>query len=495
MAKAVSLANLIAPWMDIRATEWADIQVERLTLDSRQVTAGCTFVAIKGHLTDGRQYIQAAIENGANAIIAEASEAYPHGTLQPLSGVVVLYLAELGEHLSQLAGRRYPLEQNRLIGVTGTNGKTTITQLIAQWLELLGHRAAVMGTTGNGFLDQLQPAANTTGNAIEIFSTLHQLQDAGAEYTALEVSSHGLVQGRIKALDFEVGVFSNLSRDHLDYHGSMEQYADAKLSLFTRHNCQQAVINIDDEVGRQWIEQLLSATAVSLQPVTGRADAVWAESIRYSEAGISMTVAGRYGRGELNTALIGEFNASNVLLALTTLLSLGIELEQLLKTAPLLKPVLGRMELFSQPGKAKIVVDYAHTPDALEKALQALKVHCQGKLWTIVGCGGDRDRGKRPMMAEIAERIGDQLILTDDNPRSEDPSAIVADMVAGLEQPDLARVEHDRFKALQIALQHATDKDIILLAGKGHEDYQVLADRTVHYSDRESAQQLLGETA
>ncbi|KOO14672.1 UDP-N-acetylmuramoylalanyl-D-glutamate--2,6-diaminopimelate ligase [Vibrio xuii] len=494
MSKELTLAALLSSWLDISNDKSANIVVKHLELDSRKVTLGTTFVAIKGHAVDGRRFIASAIEKGANAVIAEACEQHPAGKIEFIGDVPVVYVAQLSEYLSALASRLYPLDTHQVIGVTGTNGKTTITQLIAQWLELVGKKAAVMGTTGNGFLDNLQPAANTTGNAIEIQQTLHQLEQQSAQFTALEVSSHGLVQGRVKALDFAVGVFSNLSRDHLDYHGTMEEYAEAKFSLFSEHNCHNAVINIDDQVGSRWVERLDNAIAVSLKPTTIER-AVWAKSVAYSESGITLSIDGMFGAGDCVVPLIGEFNASNVLLAMTTLLVLGIDKQLLLDTAGSLKPVLGRMELFTAENKAKVVVDYAHTPDALEKALNALRVHCQGQLWAIFGCGGDRDKGKRPMMAEIGERLADQVILTDDNPRSESPAEIVKDMLVGMNQPDTAVVEHSRFDALQYALASSQPDDIILLAGKGHEDYQVMANETVHYSDRESAIQLLEQKA
>lgn len=493
MSHGLSLITLLSPWLDISTQCCSDVTISELELDSRKVIQGTTFVAIKGHAVDGRQFIDVAIAQGANAILAQACDDHPHGEYLVRDGVVIVYLDHLGQILSELAGRLYSLGSLKLIGVTGTNGKTTITQIIAQWLELLGQRAAVMGTTGNGFLDTLQPAANTTGNAVEIQRQLSEFAQQGASYTALEVSSHGLVQGRIKALPFSVGVFSNLSRDHLDYHGSMEEYARAKLSLFTEHHCEHAVINVDDEIGLAWSESLPTSLAVSLQPNVLK-HGVWATEVHYSEAGISLTFDGHFGQGHFTVPLIGEFNASNVLLALTTLLALGFDKQQLLNSAPNLVPVLGRMELFQADGKAKVVVDYAHTPDALEKALMALRVHCHGKLWAIFGCGGDRDKGKRPMMAAIGERLADKVILTDDNPRSENPAMIVNDMLEGMQKPSNAQIEHSRFNALQYALAQAEENDIILLAGKGHEDYQVMANETIHYSDRESAMQLLGVT-
>lgn len=488
MTKAISMDTLLSTWVDCPSL--SSILVSELELDSRRVQSGTTFVAIIGHVVDGRKFIPTAIEQGANAVIAQACEQKAHGTIEIVDDVPVIYLDALDKCLSEIAGHLYTYPTMDLIGVTGTNGKTTITQLIAQWIDLVGSKAAVMGTTGNGFLDNLQEAANTTGNAVEIQKTLSSLAEQKAQYTALEVSSHGLIQGRVKALSFAAGVFTNLSRDHLDYHGTMEEYANAKFSLFSQHQCKAAVINVDDEVGACWIQRLDSAIAVSLQP-TDYPNAVWAQSVSYSEAGITLSIDGMFGRGEFTVALIGEFNASNVLVALTALLALGIDKQALFDVAGSLKPVLGRMELFTANGKAKVVVDYAHTPDALEKALQALRVHCHGKLWAIFGCGGDRDKGKRPMMAAIGESLADKVILTDDNPRSESPAAIVEDMLEGMQNPQQAIIEHNRFNALKHALAHSSELDIILLAGKGHEDYQVMADKTIQYSDRESALQLL----
>ncbi len=490
MTKAISMDALLSSWVDCPSL--ASVLVSELELDSRRVQPGTTFVAIVGHVVDGRQFIASAIGQGANAVIAQACDVKTHGTIETVGDTPVIYLNALDKCLSEIAGQLYTYPAMALIGVTGTNGKTTITQLIAQWIDLIGSKAAVMGTTGNGFLGHLQEAANTTGNAVEIQRTLASLAAQNARYTALEVSSHGLVQGRVKALSFAAGVFTNLSRDHLDYHGTMEDYASAKFTLFTQHQCEMAIINVDDEVGAGWAKTLPNAIAVSLTPTTEFKNALWASHVSYAESGITIGFDGKFGSGELYAPLIGEFNAANLMLAFATLLSLGFDKQQLLATASQLQPVLGRMELFQTENRAKVVVDYAHTPDALEKALQALRVHCEGKLWAIIGCGGDRDAGKRPMMAEIAERLGDKVVLTDDNPRSESPELIVKDMLAGLAKPADAVIEHDRFQALSYALEHASAQDIILLAGKGHEDYQIRNGETIHYSDRESAMQLLG---
>ncbi|NLS12301.1 UDP-N-acetylmuramoyl-L-alanyl-D-glutamate--2,6-diaminopimelate ligase [Vibrio sp. SM6] len=494
MQQTISLSALIAPWLDTDAL--SAIEVQALTLDSRTIVAGDTFVAICGHAMDGRGFIDSAVTQGANAVIAQADDVVVHGEIHWQGAVPIVYIADLPERLSELAGRLYQPHSEQalsLIGVTGTNGKTTITQLIAQWLDRVGEKAAVMGTTGNGFLANLHPAENTTGNAVDIQRTLGELQAEGARYVALEVSSHGLVQSRVRALPFAAGVFTNLSRDHLDYHQTMDAYAAAKFQLFDAHRCPLPIINADDNVGAEWLKQLPNACAVSLcGEVAGATRSVFATRVDYDEQGMVLAFDGSFGQGLLTVPLIGAFNASNVLLAFATLLSLGFSRDALVACAPELTPVVGRMELFQSAEHAKVVVDYAHTPDALEKALQALRIHCTGQLWVIFGCGGDRDRGKRPMMAAIAEQLADRVILADDNPRGEDPAAIVSDMLAGMSTPEKAVVEHDRFAALKFALEHAKVNDIILLAGKGHEDYQVLKDATVHYSDRDAARQLLG---
>jgi UDP-N-acetylmuramoyl-L-alanyl-D-glutamate--2,6-diaminopimelate ligase len=493
----ITLKELLSPWVAVTDLS----QISALTVDSRSVSNGCLFVAIKGHALDGRNFISAAIKAGAIAVIADADELHVNGTTAVQDGVPIIYMDQIARILSALAGRFYQAVDRKmtLVGITGTNGKTTISQIIAQWATLLGQRAGVMGTTGNGLLESLTPAKNTTGNAIEIQQTLFELEQMGAQLTALEVSSHGLVQGRVKALDFSAAVFTNLSRDHLDYHGDMEQYGLAKKVLFTEHQCSAAIINADDSVGYQWLTELPQAVAVSVEQrdlSELKGEKLWATSVQYSTKGIEMEIDSSWGACQLTVPLIGAFNASNVLLAMATLLTQGYSIERLVDTAPQLNAVIGRMELFqvsNRPDAPKIVVDYAHTPDALEKALLALRVHCEGKLWSIVGCGGDRDTGKRPMMAEIAERLSDNVILTDDNPRTEDPKRIIDDMLAGVSNPDDIFVEHHRFDACQLALKGASEGDIILLAGKGHEDYQVFDSGNVHYSDRETAATLLQE--
>ncbi|OOF13031.1 MULTISPECIES: UDP-N-acetylmuramoyl-L-alanyl-D-glutamate--2,6-diaminopimelate ligase [unclassified Salinivibrio] len=485
------LKQWLSPWL----ADAPSITVNRLTLDSRQVTSGDVFVAIAGHQVDGRRFIPAAIEAGAVAIVQQADDAMAR--LDWHHEVPVISLPDLPTMLSALAARFYHDPQQRigLIGVTGTNGKTTVSQLIAQWLDALNAPTAVMGTTGNGFIGRLQAAENTTGDAISIQAQLATFADQGAKHVAMEVSSHGLVQGRVASLAFDAAVFTNLSHDHLDYHGTLAAYAEAKKQLFSLGNPLK-VINADDKVGRQWLREWPEAIAValhadSLQHHVG--PYVRATQIDFATDGVRVMVETSWGQGELNAALVGDFNVSNLLVSLATLLGLGYSLDALLATSDQLNAVIGRMEVFLAPDKPTMVVDYAHTPDALEKALIALRRHCRGKLWCVFGCGGDRDTRKRPVMARIAEQYADQAVLTNDNPRSEAPNAITDDMLAGMQAPDNAWVEHDRARALSRVMQAAKADDIVLVAGKGHEDYQVLADGKVHYSDRETVAALLKE--
>ncbi|WP_116475220.1 UDP-N-acetylmuramoyl-L-alanyl-D-glutamate--2,6-diaminopimelate ligase [Zobellella maritima] len=469
------------------------ITVSSLTLDSRAVTPGCLFIAIKGHSVDGRQFISQALAAGAAAVIHEVDSPEQAGLDHQDHRLLGVY--QLPRQLSLLAGIFYgdPSSELQLVGVTGTNGKSTITQLIANWSSLLGRKAGVMGTLGNGLFGQLQEAVNTTGSALEVQQQLAALHAQGAGRVAMEVSSHGLCQHRVAALDFDVAVFTNLSRDHLDYHGTMAAYGEAKRQLFEQ--CRKTrIINADDSVGRRWLSLYPDAIGYSLHGRVGdfAGPQLVAETVHFYNDGLKVTINSDWGNGVLSAPLLGRFNVANLLAAMAALLALGESLDALLATAPQLSAVAGRMERFYRPGKALVVVDYAHTPDALEQALQALRQHCRGQLWCLVGCGGDRDKGKRPLMAAAAEAGADRLILTDDNPRTEQAGAILADMVAGLTRPDAAMRVHDRAAAIALAVEQATPDDIILVAGKGHEDYQIVGTHKHHYSDRETAARLLG---
>ncbi len=483
------LNQWLSPWL----ADVPSLSVRQMTLDSRQVGAGDVFVAVQGHQIDGHQFIQAAIEAGAVAVVQQGE----HDQIAWRDQVPVISLRALPHALSAMAARFYqdPQQHLGLIGVTGTNGKTTVSQLIAQWLESLDKRTAVMGTTGNGFIGALKTADNTTGDAISIQAQLADFVQQGTRHVAMEVSSHGLVQGRVASLAFDAVVFTNLSHDHLDYHGTLAAYAEAKKQIFSLGNPLK-VINADDKVGRQWLREWPEAIAVALHADSLQHHAgpyVRATQIDFATDGVRVMVETSWGQGELNAALVGDFNVSNLLVSLATLLGLGYSLDALLATSDQLNAVIGRMEVFLAPDKPTVVVDYAHTPDALEKALLALRRHCHGALWCVFGCGGDRDTRKRPVMARVAEQHADKVVLTNDNPRGEAPESITQDMLAGLQNPERVWVEHDRAQAVTQVIEQAQADDIILVAGKGHEDYQVLAHGKVHYSDRETVAARLKE--
>lgn len=488
-----NLRDLLAPWVP-GAPERT---LREMTLDSRIAASGDLFVAVVGHQADGRRYIPQAIAQGVAAVIAEAKDDASDGEIREVHGVPVIYLSQLNERLSALAGRFYhePSEQLKLVGVTGTNGKTTTAQLLAQWAQLQGETSAVMGTVGNGLLGKVSPTENTTGSAVDVQHVLSGLRVQGATFAAMEVSSHGLVQHRVAALKFAASVFTNLSRDHLDYHGDMEHYEAAKWMLFSTHDCGQAIINADDEVGRRWLAKLPDAVAVSIENnINPDCHGRWlkATAVSYHDSGATIAFDSSWGQGEIESSLMGEFNVSNLLLALAALLALGYPLAGLLSTASRLQPVCGRMEVFSAPGKPTVVVDYAHTPDALEKALEAARLHCAGKLWCVFGCGGDRDKGKRPLMGAIAEQCADIAVVTDDNPRTEEPRAIIDGILAGMLDAGRAKVMEGRAEAVTAAIMQARSDDVVLLAGKGHEDYQIVGNRRLDYSDRVTAARLLG---
>ncbi|ATF94153.1 UDP-N-acetylmuramoyl-L-alanyl-D-glutamate--2,6-diaminopimelate ligase [Cedecea neteri] len=491
-----NLSDLLAPWvagLPARA-------LREMTLDSRVAAAGDLFVAVVGHQADGRRYIPQAIAQGVAAVIAEADGEAADGEVREMHGVPVIYLSQLHQRLSALAGRFYhqPSEALRLVGVTGTNGKTTTTQLLAQWAQLLGEISAVMGTVGNGLLGQVVPTENTTGSAVDVQHVLASLKAQGATFGAMEVSSHGLVQHRVAALKFAASVFTNLSRDHLDYHGDMANYEAAKWLLFSEHDYGQAIINADDEVGHRWLARLPDAVAVTMENnLEPGAHGRWlkADEVIYHDGGATIRFSSSWGKGEIESRLMGAFNVSNLLLALATLLALGYPFEALIETGSRLQPVCGRMEVFNTAGKPTVVVDYAHTPDALEKALQAARLHCSGKLWCVFGCGGDRDKGKRPIMGGIAEQYADVVVVTDDNPRTEEPKSIVDDILTGMLDAGRAHVVLGRAEAVTNAIMQAKENDVVLLAGKGHEDYQIVGNRRLDYSDRVTAARLLGVVA
>ncbi|MFQ6372790.1 UDP-N-acetylmuramoyl-L-alanyl-D-glutamate--2,6-diaminopimelate ligase [Shewanella sp. YIC-542] len=484
------LKDLLAPWFHYAGSE----EVNAPTLDSRKVVDGGLFVAIPGFKTDGRTYIAAALANGAAAVLKHTDNPDDHGAVHRDDGLVIEFF-RLNRQVSALAAQYYelPAGKPRIVGVTGTNGKTSVTQLIAQWVELYGQQAGVMGTLGNGRPGHLQETGNTTADAITLMAQFKQMSRTGVEVCAMEVSSHGLVQGRVDAVPFEVAVFTNLSRDHLDFHKTMEAYAAAKKRLLRFPSVKKAVINLDDATGSHWFDDLAAAHLLGFSLHDDPRAALVAQAADYHHAGISARVRWPEGEGQLQTPLLGEFNLSNLMAALSALYALGYPLPALLALAPKLRPVPGRMECFAAAaGGYALVVDYAHTPDGLEQALRAARHHCTGQLWCVFGCGGDRDTGKRPEMGAIAERLADRVMVTSDNIRSEDPQQIINDILAGLQHPQQALVQVDRIRAIRDVVAQAKAGDLIVLAGKGHETYQEIAGVKHHYDERALARELSG---
>jgi len=448
-----------------------DIVVSGLALDSRRVRAGEAFFALRGTRGHGIEFAAGAVAQGARVVLAEAP-----ATAAPPLGVPVIWIERLHAQVGEIAARFYgrPSQAMHVVGVTGTNGKTSTVQLIAQALHHLGHGAATIGTLGAGLHGQIEEGERTTPDAIHVQELLASFRAQGASHVAMEVSSHALEQGRVGAVAFGTAVFTNLTRDHLDYHGSMEAYGDAKAKLFAWSTLTHAVINVDDAFGRELLGRTPGhVRKLRVSAAGDLASDVRAANILTSAEGLRFDLHTPWGSRPLQTHLIGRFNVDNLLAVVAVLGALGESFERIVDAVAALHPVNGRMSrLGGHDGQPLVVVDYAHTPDALEQSLHAVRAHCEGTLICVFGCGGERDAGKRPLMGAIAERLADIAIITDDNPRGEDGDAIVAQIVAGLAHPEQARVQRNRALAITEALHLAKPGDVVLIAGKGHETYQ-----------------------
>jgi len=461
-----------------------DLLIRELTLDSRNVRAGDLFLAIQGGKLDGRDHIADAIARGAAAVAYEVEGA----TVLPITDVPLIPVKGLAAQLSDIAGRFYgdPSRNLNLVGVTGTNGKTSVTQLVAQALDLLGQHCGIVGTLGTGFYGALQSGLHTTPDPIAVQATLTNLKKAGARAVAMEVSSHGLDQGRATALAFDVAVFTNLSRDHLDYHGTMEAYGAAKAKLFAWTDLSCRVINLDDAFGRELAAQKLESRLITYS-LENHDAYLYCRDAHFDDDGVCATLVTPQGEHVLRSALLGRFNLSNVLAAVGALLGLDYALDEILKVLPDLEGPVGRMQRLGGGAQPLVVVDYAHTPDALEKVLEALRPHAKGRLLCLFGCGGDRDRGKRPLMAEVVERLADGVLVTDDNPRTEAPSVIFDDIRVGFVAADKVTFVAGRGQAIAQLIASAQANDVVVLAGKGHEDYQEINGKRHAFSDLEEA--------
>ncbi|MDF1795153.1 MAG: UDP-N-acetylmuramoyl-L-alanyl-D-glutamate--2,6-diaminopimelate ligase [Coxiellaceae bacterium] len=471
-----------------------DNKIKNLCIDSRAVQKHDCFLAYCTPICDRREFIQQAITLGAGSIIYEADDADKN--LSQLA-IPALALKQLDKHLADVALEVYGNASRDMfmVGITGTNGKSSCVYYLTQALTLLQQPTAMVGTVGNGFIDQLEIGENTTPGVIELYRMLAEYKQQGAQAVAMEVSSHALSENRIENIAIDTAVFTQLSRDHLDYHGTMLAYAQAKKSLFEWSDLTHAIFNIDDSYGLQWANEYQDSLNVIATSCNGEVDwpgaMVKLTALSVEDAQTVFSVSTPWGDFSTSTALLGDFNIANLLSVIATLGSHDVGIGQLKEVIPLLQPAPGRMQVYGGGDVARVVVDYAHTPDALQKALQALRPYCKGQLWCVFGCGGDRDQGKRPQMAAAAEQYADRVIVTDDNPRTESAEMITQAILAGFNQPENVQLVHAREQAIALACQQAQIDDIILVAGKGHESYQIIGTDRVAFDDREVVQRCI----
>jgi UDP-N-acetylmuramoyl-L-alanyl-D-glutamate--2,6-diaminopimelate ligase len=472
--------------MALNALAEQGVTASHITADSRKVTADSLFLAYPGENTDGRQYIQQAISQGAAAVLWErAGFAW-----DPQWQVPNIAIDGLRTQAGVIADAFFeqPSKHLWMIGVTGTNGKTSCSHWLAQGLTALGRKTAAVGTLGNGFPGAWTEAINTTPDPILLHGMLADYRRQGAVSVAMEVSSHGLDQGRVNGVHFDVAVLTNLSRDHLDYHGDIASYAAAKKKLFDWDGLTSAVLNADDDFGLQLARDLIGQGKPVLTYGLNSGD-VRGSQLQLGEWGLAMQVDTPFGKAELRASLLGRFNAYNLLAVLATLLASEVGLVQAVNVLAQVESVPGRMQQLGGAKQPLVVIDYAHTPDALEKVLIALREQAHGQLICVFGCGGNRDKGKRPLMGEVVSRLADQAIVTSDNPRHENPAEIIAAITDGMRSG--YRIEQDRAAAIALAVNMAKPGDIVLVAGKGHEEYQDIDGVKHPFSDQQVVKQAL----
>jgi UDP-N-acetylmuramoyl-L-alanyl-D-glutamate--2,6-diaminopimelate ligase len=466
--------------------------VFRITSDSRAIVPGDAFAAYPGETRDGRSFIPDALQRGAGSVLwEEAGYEWPTDWHTPNVGI-----AGLKQELGLIADQVYDHPSRHLwtIGVTGTNGKTSCVHWIAQALTAVGRTAAVAGTLGNGLYGTVRPALNTTSDAAALHEMLRRWKNAGAQSVAMEVSSHGLIQGRVNGVKFDVALFTNLTRDHLDYHRTMQAYGAAKARLFGWPTLKTAVINAEDSFGQQLIESCRSHGQSVLTYGRYMGD-ITTRNLGLGVNGVAATVVTPWGKADFSSGLVGSFNVSNLLGVLGVLLASAMPLEKAITQLARFEPVAGRMQKLGGGGQPLVVVDYAHTPDALEQVLIALRpvaASRNGRLVVVFGCGGDRDPGKRPQMGAIASRLADKVVVTSDNPRGEDAEAIIAQIIVGT-LDSTASIERvaGRDTAIAGAIAEAAENDTVLIAGKGHEEYQEIAGVQHPFSDLDHARTAL----
>ncbi len=481
-----TLAELLRGYADAPA-----MPVRGIASDSRRLEGGYLFLACQGMNSHGLDYLEQALAAGAAAIAYDASTA----SAPPQVDVPVFGIDRLGDELGEIANRFYgrPSEALRVIGVTGTNGKTSVAWLIAQCAQLLGERCGYLGTLGYGVEMLHGEEGMTTPPAVELHGCLAEFVADDAAYAAIEVSSHALSQGRVDGVRFEAALFTNLSRDHLDYHGDMNAYFESKARLFLECSPRHRIVNLDSEWGMRLTERCGQDTvtvSTNFDRVANGRPYVFVRSVVAGSRGSEISFTSSWGDGRYDSPLPGDFNVANSVMVLALMLRLGVALDDACDVLSRVTAPPGRMQRVAGDGPS-VFLDYAHTPHALDVALQALRAHCRGRLWCVFGCGGDRDAGKRPQMARVAERLADRVVVTSDNPRSEPATSILDEIVAGLARPDDATVIEDRAAAIAWTIGRAADGDIVLVAGKGHETYQEIGEERRPFSDQAVAEAAL----
>lgn len=487
----MTLGELLKGIIGASSLAKGDIEIKGLALDSRKVKTGFVFIAVAGSKEHGLSYATQAIEKGAVTVIYD-----PQGSEWFQPDVSWIKLADLSLKLGKLSARFYQLPSTKLdvIGITGTNGKTTCSQFLLQLIAECG----VIGTLGWGTKEEIKKTANTTPDALAVQAMLDYFVETKKKTVVMEVSSHGCKQGRVNGVRFKGVVLTNLSRDHLDYHGTMQAYCEAKLLLFKYPRIQFCVVNADDGSSQCFLAVVDKGTKCWAYSANGkqipRAENVYAEQKEYSLHGIKFLVCWRRQKIPVTTKIVGAFNLDNILAVITVLIAQGQMLGDIVKKVSDLKPIPGRMEVFGGVHKPYVLVDYAHTPDALKKVLKDIKRHCQGKLWVVFGCGGNRDKGKRSQMGVIASALADTVIITNDNPRFETAELIIKEILKDC-MTDAIEVIQNREQAIRSVIHRASREDCIVIAGKGHEDYQDIKGKKQPFSDQKYVKQGLMEWA
>ncbi len=468
--------------------------INDLHLDSRCLSPGDLFVAIKGSQDNGERYISSAVENGAVAVLVENHHLASMLKLE----IPVIGLDELKENIGTIASNFFgdPSCDMSLVGITGTNGKSSIASFIAQIQKNLGDNTATIGTLGYGKIDTvLSETGMTTPDIISLQRILYELRLQGVSHIAMEVSSHGIDQKRVDGLTFDVGVISNITQDHLDYHASFKSYADTKRSFLLSGQCKTAVVNVDDNECQNLVASLRSENKSFVTYGIDNAQCdVHAEVKKCSEDGVHLRLKSPWGEQEFDAPVVGKFNVSNLLAAITVNCIQGKDFASVVNAVSSLHPLEGRMQavkLVNGDELPKVYIDYAHTPDALTNVLQSLRQHVKQKLWVVFGCGGDRDKGKRALMGEAAAKLADYVVVTSDNPRTENPENIIHDILSGIRDSSSVESISERQLAIYKAVNNCANDDLVLIAGKGHEDYQIIGKKKIPFSDYVTAENAL----